>query len=331
MKYRHENGTAYDTIVTMSPNSRMSVAPPGWLPAGDIGIRVGVYSGAPIVAERSMYTGTDWTIGHNGVGVTAPGPTGRSPRARPARSGTRTSSSHRLDPLAIYIDPFMFLEPDVIVYGRAGPGPDWAIIPFPRGGFGGGGGGGGNRPGTPPPPAAGDPDPDDDGDPGDPNPGNPIPTPTQTPTPNPPPKEPGEPEPDRECQSFGQRWWNSVSLTHQGIREFFDPWPANPVPIGVGLLRIPKIPRIGLAGTPSITEKVVSMYHQPLPGIFTVLGAWRAGTGVATTYATVGLAEGAVLAGAGFVTTSAMMMAAAEAGIMTGAAIDASLINRCGQ
>jgi hypothetical protein len=71
VKYLHENGTAYQTDVSMPANSRMTVAPPAWLPAGSFGMRVGSYTGVPIVAERSMYGGTNWTFGHTGVGANA--------------------------------------------------------------------------------------------------------------------------------------------------------------------------------------------------------------------------------------------------------------------
>jgi RHS repeat-associated protein len=142
--------------------------------------------------------------------------------------------------------------------------------------------------------------------------------------PTPPSGEPEEPEKeDPPCQSFGQRWWSSVKITNEAI-------PGNPLPFGVGLLRVPPIPPL-MAGTRSIGDVVAATYSIPPPGPLNVARAFWAGTGVASGVATFTLTEGAILAGASVLTTTAAVGVAFEFGVMVGAAIDAGLINRCGQ
>jgi hypothetical protein len=57
------------------------VAAPSWLPAGSFGFRVGTYGDHPIVAERSMYNGTEFTVGHSGIGDRTGGRSGDSRKA----------------------------------------------------------------------------------------------------------------------------------------------------------------------------------------------------------------------------------------------------------
>jgi hypothetical protein len=70
IEYLHANGTAYPVDVTIPPYSRATVSPPGWLPLGSFGYRI--TANTQLVAERSMYGGTNWTLGTNGVGATTP-------------------------------------------------------------------------------------------------------------------------------------------------------------------------------------------------------------------------------------------------------------------
>jgi hypothetical protein len=66
--YLHQNGTVYPQTVTIGANLRTSVTPPPSVPAGSFGYRITSTTGEPIVAERSMYGGANWTLGTSGVG-----------------------------------------------------------------------------------------------------------------------------------------------------------------------------------------------------------------------------------------------------------------------
>jgi YD repeat-containing protein len=68
LHYRHENGTLPSEQVTVPAQRRVVVAPSA--PVGGFGIQVWTQNGQPIVAERMVYAGTNWTIGHAGPGVT---------------------------------------------------------------------------------------------------------------------------------------------------------------------------------------------------------------------------------------------------------------------
>jgi hypothetical protein len=68
VKYLHENGTSYPLTVSVPARGRATVAVPTSIPTGSFGIVVTDLSGRGIAAERMMYGGTTWTIGHVGVG-----------------------------------------------------------------------------------------------------------------------------------------------------------------------------------------------------------------------------------------------------------------------
>jgi YD repeat-containing protein len=69
--YYHENQTLYYVGATVPAQSRLTIAPPSWLPAGSFGLIVGTSSGLGFAAERAMYGTPTWTLGHAGVGVAA--------------------------------------------------------------------------------------------------------------------------------------------------------------------------------------------------------------------------------------------------------------------
>jgi hypothetical protein len=69
VEYLHENGTAYTQNVTVPAYSRATVAPLAGMPLGSFGYRITSTTGESIVAERSMYGGTNWTLGTSGVGT----------------------------------------------------------------------------------------------------------------------------------------------------------------------------------------------------------------------------------------------------------------------
>ena len=71
IQYLHENGSVYSESVTVPASGRLTVPAPAWLPMGSFGYRI-TSTVVPIVAERSMYGGTNWTVGTAGVGVKAP-------------------------------------------------------------------------------------------------------------------------------------------------------------------------------------------------------------------------------------------------------------------
>jgi YD repeat-containing protein len=71
VQYLHENGATYSESITLPAFSRRTVQAPGWLPLGAFGYRI-TSTVVPIVAERSMYGGTNWTVGTAGVGFKAP-------------------------------------------------------------------------------------------------------------------------------------------------------------------------------------------------------------------------------------------------------------------
>jgi YD repeat-containing protein len=67
--YLHANGTAYSSTVDIPAYARATVHQPSWLPAGSFGMRITSVNGQSLVAERSMYGGTNWTLGTGGVGT----------------------------------------------------------------------------------------------------------------------------------------------------------------------------------------------------------------------------------------------------------------------
>jgi hypothetical protein len=63
--YRHENGVVYSGSLTVGARSRVTVTLPSWLPDGALGVTLSAAQG--FVAERALYGGTGWTLGHAGV------------------------------------------------------------------------------------------------------------------------------------------------------------------------------------------------------------------------------------------------------------------------
>jgi hypothetical protein len=63
--YRHENGVPYAGSVVVAPRARASITIPSWVPDGAVGATL--TSSSPFVAERAMYGGTGWELGHAGV------------------------------------------------------------------------------------------------------------------------------------------------------------------------------------------------------------------------------------------------------------------------
>jgi YD repeat-containing protein len=63
--YRHENGVVYSGSLTVGARSRVTVTLPSWLPDGALGVTLRAAQG--FVAERALYGGTGWTLGHAGV------------------------------------------------------------------------------------------------------------------------------------------------------------------------------------------------------------------------------------------------------------------------
>ncbi len=63
--YRHENGMVYPGSLTVGARSRATVTIPSWVPAGAVALTLTAPQG--FVAERALYGGTGWTLGHAGV------------------------------------------------------------------------------------------------------------------------------------------------------------------------------------------------------------------------------------------------------------------------
>jgi hypothetical protein len=68
--YLHANGNLYSQTVDIPPYSRVTVIPPSTLPLGSYGVHL--HATTSVAAERSVYGGTNWELGTNGVGSTAP-------------------------------------------------------------------------------------------------------------------------------------------------------------------------------------------------------------------------------------------------------------------
>ena len=75
--YMHENGQYYSQTASVPAQTRVTIAPGAWVPAGAFASFVQVLSGPPVVVERQMYGGATWLIGHAGVGATQLGTTWR--------------------------------------------------------------------------------------------------------------------------------------------------------------------------------------------------------------------------------------------------------------
>ena len=67
--YRHENGSVYWQDVALPALGRAVLGTPSWMPAGGFGIEVLVLTGSGVVAERMIYGGPSWEIGHAGAGA----------------------------------------------------------------------------------------------------------------------------------------------------------------------------------------------------------------------------------------------------------------------
>ena len=63
--YRHENGFLYYGALTVGATSRATFTIPDFVPNGNLGMTLSAPLG--IAVERSMYGGTNWTVGHAGV------------------------------------------------------------------------------------------------------------------------------------------------------------------------------------------------------------------------------------------------------------------------
>ena len=70
--YRHENGSVYYQDVGVPAQSRITVGSPGFLPAGAYATEVYGLTHA-VHAERVVYAGTNWTIGHASPGAMTAG------------------------------------------------------------------------------------------------------------------------------------------------------------------------------------------------------------------------------------------------------------------
>lgn len=67
--YRHENGSLYSQQVYVGATQRAVVGTPSWVPAGSFGLEVWATNDQPIAAERMMYAGSNWTVGHASPGA----------------------------------------------------------------------------------------------------------------------------------------------------------------------------------------------------------------------------------------------------------------------
>jgi hypothetical protein len=70
--YRHETGSVYYQDVGVPAQSRITVGSPGFLPAGAYATEIYGLTHA-VNAERVVYAGTHWTIGHASPGALAAG------------------------------------------------------------------------------------------------------------------------------------------------------------------------------------------------------------------------------------------------------------------
>jgi RHS repeat-associated protein len=71
VRYLHENGTVYTGTVSIPPAQRATVQPPAAMPDGALAIHV-ASPGVPIVADRAVYAGPNWEIGHASTPSSAP-------------------------------------------------------------------------------------------------------------------------------------------------------------------------------------------------------------------------------------------------------------------
>ena len=67
--YRHENGTVYSQDVTLPALGRAVVGTPSWVPTGGFGMQVASLTSTGLVAERMVYGGPTWELGHAGPGA----------------------------------------------------------------------------------------------------------------------------------------------------------------------------------------------------------------------------------------------------------------------
>lgn len=67
--YRHENGNLYSQDVALAALGRAVVGTPSWVPSGGFGIEIYPVTGEWVFAERMVYGGTNWTIGHASPGA----------------------------------------------------------------------------------------------------------------------------------------------------------------------------------------------------------------------------------------------------------------------
>jgi len=64
VRYLHENGNTYTQNLSVAATSRIAVNPPASMPDGGFGIHVQSSASVPVIAERSMYGGSGWPLGH---------------------------------------------------------------------------------------------------------------------------------------------------------------------------------------------------------------------------------------------------------------------------
>ena len=67
--YRHENGNTYTQDVGIPALGRVVVGTPSWVPTGGFGLKVVSLYGHWITAERMVYAGPSWAIGHASPGT----------------------------------------------------------------------------------------------------------------------------------------------------------------------------------------------------------------------------------------------------------------------
>ncbi len=68
--YRHENGSVYSQDVVIAALARVVLGTPSWVPAGGYGLEILSPSGHAFAAERMVYGGTGWSLGHVSPGAT---------------------------------------------------------------------------------------------------------------------------------------------------------------------------------------------------------------------------------------------------------------------